>query len=388
LKHGATTHPKILNLAESVMTRLSERSLSALPLPLCHTMAVGICERLWQYASAYVQAGDIGKLTKARIADAVGWPAEDADYIIEAMVNAGGPGRPGLLDRPGDHSTLRIHDWPEHAQDSVHAFLARARLYFCDGSAPHPRALKSVERPAAEAFYKANPTAPGTRKPRSRPPKAGKEAGTPPESVHNSERGPSAPDGGVGPQPEKRSHASPHPASPSLATPSPLPPSGPQRRVLVRTAPGGGDGGKAELSPEQVKARDALIRDPFPAVSFAKASSLAAEHKPWVIHAAIRRARKQVDEGKPVGGGLVVEWITSGDAEAREAPNRRRRAHAAWMMWPPMSRVNALADFSNNVRQLDDPGPQLPDDLLDFLADAIERDEARRAQQAPAGGGA
>jgi hypothetical protein len=166
MKQGATTHPKIVSLAELILARLSGDSLSgaSLSFAMCRSLAVGVCEQLWHYASEYVPAGDIGKLAPARIADAVGWDQKDADFIIEAMVKV------RLCDRPGDHSTLVIHDWSAHAQEHVHRALARARALFCDGTRPSLRSMNSDERDAITAAYDAMEV----KKPRSRGQKRGK----------------------------------------------------------------------------------------------------------------------------------------------------------------------------------------------------------------------
>lgn len=113
-----------------------------LDIDLCHTLAIGIMERLWIYASEFVQQGDIGKLTNARIAKEVGWN-NDPDWLINTLQSI------RWIDEHQEHRYI-IHDWPEHCQDSVHIFLARKRLHFANGSRPRLTRLSRDERAAIQ----------------------------------------------------------------------------------------------------------------------------------------------------------------------------------------------------------------------------------------------
>lgn len=219
MKQGATTHPKIIGLAELILARLSGDSLSgaSLSFAMCRSLAVGVCEQLWHYASEYAPAGDIGKLAPARIADAVGWDTKDAHFIIDAMVQV------RLCDRPGAHSTLVIHDWSAHAQEHVHRALARARALFCDGTRPSLRSMNSDERDQITAAYDAMTV----KKPRSRGQKRGKprpDAATNPPQIRHSE-------GVALPHPKGWGLNRAEPGhSQALAEPEPAPAAAPNRR--------------------------------------------------------------------------------------------------------------------------------------------------------------
>jgi hypothetical protein len=192
VKQGATNHPKMSELAELIMVRLSEGSLggAGLPFDTCHSLAVGLCEKLWHYASQYAPAGDIGKLAPSRIAAAIGWDQKDAAFIIEALVKV------RLCDRPGDHSTLVVHDWSAHATRQVHGALARARALFCDGRKPNLSAVHSDDRDDIKADYETVKV----KKPRSRGRQPRKPATNPPPAPPLAD-GRQATDSGVVPIP-------------------------------------------------------------------------------------------------------------------------------------------------------------------------------------------
>lgn len=74
--------------------------------------------------------------------------------MIEALVHA------GWIDR-SQYFRLVVHDWHEHADDSVHMKLARTKMYFVrtngEGVRPKTARLSSKERDTAEKWYDANP---------------------------------------------------------------------------------------------------------------------------------------------------------------------------------------------------------------------------------------
>lgn len=97
VKRGGPSHPKTLDLAAY--------------LGLDRWGAVGILETLFHWASQYARRGDIGKHSAKAIAIGIGWTG-DHERLIEGLLMS------GWLDKCECHK-LRIHDWPEHADQSV-----------------------------------------------------------------------------------------------------------------------------------------------------------------------------------------------------------------------------------------------------------------------------
>jgi hypothetical protein len=152
MKRGTPGHWKILNLA--------------MELKIEPYAAVGICCCMWEWVGASLMSGNIGKADDVMIARQIGWTKKPS-VLIDALVKC------GLLDRHPEHRLI-VHDWSEHAEDGVHTWMVRRRLWFADGKAPRTRHLNSIERKEAEAYY-------GTATP---PPqsKCGENVATPPES--------------------------------------------------------------------------------------------------------------------------------------------------------------------------------------------------------------
>ena len=120
-------------------------------LKLRRFQAVGLCEMLWHTAAREAPEGDIGKLTDEDIAIALDWNREPGDLI-------GGFTHAGLIDEHTVHRLI-IHDWAEHAEDSVHSKIARSKRFFCDGKAPKITGLRKADAEAAATFYANNPAA-------------------------------------------------------------------------------------------------------------------------------------------------------------------------------------------------------------------------------------
>ena len=85
-------------------------------------LAVGTLELLWHLTARQAPEGNIGKLSNEDIALAVDWRG-DEDRLIEALV------RCGWLDRDEQHRLL-VHDWHEHADESVKKKLTRSGRTF------------------------------------------------------------------------------------------------------------------------------------------------------------------------------------------------------------------------------------------------------------------
>jgi len=114
MKRGTPNHPKMLALKIALN----------IPFPF----AVGIMESLWHFTAARTPRGNIGKWDNHMIALSVGWE-EDVDELISALLKAG-----WLEEHP--EFRLVVHDWSDHAEDSVHKWLADNNLLFWNGQKP------------------------------------------------------------------------------------------------------------------------------------------------------------------------------------------------------------------------------------------------------------
>lgn len=414
MKNGATTHPKIMDLAEMVMGRLKERGADLLYCT-SQALAAGMCERLWHYASQYVQAGDIGKLSRGRIADAIGWAPDDADWIVEALKKV------RLLDQPGDHSTLRIHDWYDHAQDSVHLYLWRERKRFADGRPPKLYPLPEKERPLAAEFYgieygpkRGRAQAQGEQDSQPSVPSE-QPRGDEPRSEHASEGAGDSDQGGnanlpkADPEPRlgrngflprQSPENVPRLASPRHASPPPAVadrpvehPGGPPPPDARGPEPGGGGGpsaprGEDPETAERERAYRALVAVPWPRMSPRKARGLVDAHPPGIVLAAVREAREANDRGEkpPIGAGLIADWIVSGDTAARQVERDKVAARQLARDWwnrgaSPEDQARALESF----RSKHPDSARLPEasivgsaQFLEFIATAVQRMRAAR----------
>jgi len=97
MKRGTPDHPKTKHLIQL--------------LGIARYEAVGILESLWHFAANYAKRGDIGKWSNREIAAALDWRG-DPEALIEALTEA------HWLD-PSDEFRLTIHDWPDHADQTV-----------------------------------------------------------------------------------------------------------------------------------------------------------------------------------------------------------------------------------------------------------------------------
>lgn len=98
MKRTGIDHPKLRRLAK----------LLGVPM----FSAVGVLECVWHFTARHAIRGDIGRWSDAEIADAVGWPADDAERLVNALVEA------GWLDRD-DALRLIVHHWHDHCDESV-----------------------------------------------------------------------------------------------------------------------------------------------------------------------------------------------------------------------------------------------------------------------------
>ncbi|MGD0669927.1 MAG: hypothetical protein ABSB23_20495 [Bryobacteraceae bacterium] len=85
-------------------------------------VAIGILEGLWHFAAKFAPQGDIGRFSDAAIARAIEWDHEPR-VLVNTLVKC------GWIDR---HSTSRlvIHDWSDHADQTLKRYLASRKLAF------------------------------------------------------------------------------------------------------------------------------------------------------------------------------------------------------------------------------------------------------------------
>lgn len=156
MKRGASDHPKMADLRRI--------------LGISTANARGILEHLTEWTGRFAPRGNIGKYSDEAIA--AGCRDEilgcDPARLLGALVDA------GWIDLDGDHR-LVVHDWYDHAQDHVHAAVARQRSFFVCGRAPKLRKLGEHERIEIARFYSENkpePAPPKRRRRQSRAPDA------------------------------------------------------------------------------------------------------------------------------------------------------------------------------------------------------------------------
>ncbi len=123
MKRMALDHPKIKRLE------------SLLKIPTYS--AVGVLELLWHFTVRHAIRGDVGKWSNPEIASAIGWPADDADRLINALVES------RLIDVNQRHR-LVIHDWPDHADDSTKKTIQKHGWKYASDDEPTANEAGSV----------------------------------------------------------------------------------------------------------------------------------------------------------------------------------------------------------------------------------------------------
>lgn len=124
MKRGTVTHAKTIMLADK--------------LDLPHYAAVGLLECLFHFTASDAKQGNIGKYSDEVIAQKLYWPKEKAGLLLRSLCEC------GWIDK---HRTQRyvVHDWSEHAEESVKKYLKYNNLEFYVGRKVSPE--KSGESP-------------------------------------------------------------------------------------------------------------------------------------------------------------------------------------------------------------------------------------------------
>lgn len=131
MKRGTIEHPKTILFANE------------LGIEIPH--ATGILECLWHWVAKYTPQGNIGKFSNRTIAEGIRTKIEP-DTLIIALTNS------RWIDQNDQHRYI-VHDWSEHADDSVHLKLARSIEFFADGVKPRLTRLSEHERVEIEQKY-------------------------------------------------------------------------------------------------------------------------------------------------------------------------------------------------------------------------------------------
>jgi hypothetical protein len=129
MKRGTPEHPKVFDLCER--------------LRCDRPTAVGYLELLWHFTAKYAPQGDIGRYSDRRIEAALDWVPgrwKRDGHLIGALQEA------HWIDAHPVHR-LVVHDWQDHAEESVRKKLARAGLNFVTRSVEVSRQSPSVGAP-------------------------------------------------------------------------------------------------------------------------------------------------------------------------------------------------------------------------------------------------
>lgn len=116
MKRGTPDHPKI------------HRLCLILKIPIYS--AVGLLEMLWHFTAKYALQGDIGRFSDREIAKSVGWD-KSPTKLISALTEC------RWLDLSPEHRLL-VHDWEEHADQTVRRVLVNRGLKMLASSQHHP----------------------------------------------------------------------------------------------------------------------------------------------------------------------------------------------------------------------------------------------------------
>lgn len=114
MKRGTPDHPK------------TKRLMRSLGIPAY--AAVGILESLFHFTAKYAPRGDVGKFSDQDIAEGLGWDGDPSDLITVLMST-------GWIDLHPEHRLI-VHDWQDHADDSVKKTLKNKDILFVEPFRP------------------------------------------------------------------------------------------------------------------------------------------------------------------------------------------------------------------------------------------------------------
>ena len=109
MKRGTPDHPKVYELCDQ--------------LGCDRPTALGYLVLLWEFAARYAPRGDIGRYSDKRIEAALDWGGrgKPEGKLIKSLTNC------GWCDESPEFRLI-IHDWSDHADQSVRKKLSRHRL--------------------------------------------------------------------------------------------------------------------------------------------------------------------------------------------------------------------------------------------------------------------
>ncbi len=108
MKRGTPRNPKVLHLANLLKVKVPT--------------AVGYLELLWHFTAEFAPQGDIGRFDDKWIEAALFWTGRPG-FLIHCLTVT------RWLDSHSSHRVI-VHDWHDHADDSVRKRLNRASLQF------------------------------------------------------------------------------------------------------------------------------------------------------------------------------------------------------------------------------------------------------------------
>ena len=108
MKRGTPEHPKLIDLA--------------LRLQIPRYAAAGLLELLWHFTAKYAHAGNVGRFSNGQIAQALSWDGEPDELASMMLASC-------WLDLDSTHR-LVVHDWSEHADQTVRRYLQAHKLDF------------------------------------------------------------------------------------------------------------------------------------------------------------------------------------------------------------------------------------------------------------------
>lgn len=115
MKRGTPRHPKVMALMKALNLKPKDRPL-----------ALGYLELLWHFAAEFAPRGDIGRYENSTIEAALDWYGRPG-RLVQALTTARWV---EVRENTTQGRVLVVHDWHDHADDSVRKRLERAKQSF------------------------------------------------------------------------------------------------------------------------------------------------------------------------------------------------------------------------------------------------------------------